>query len=67
MTPAMMRVTLKATEALLLLMPSADRLSRHQCTSLDASIAANAPTTRNTASTSDSTVGVSATALRKAT
>lgn len=67
MIPAMTSVVLNAIEELLLLMPSAERLSRHQCTSLEASMLANAPTTRNTASTRESTIGVRATALRNET
>ena len=65
--PDRMRVMLKAGAARFVVCPSADRLFCHHCGSLEVSMAAKAPTTRNTARSSESDIGVSRTAPWKAT
>jgi hypothetical protein len=60
-TPATMRVPLKAGDEALLDIPSAERLSRHQCGSVASSIAVRAPITRKIARISEIEVGLSAT------
>ncbi len=47
--PDRISVTLNAGAALLVVCPSAERLFCHHCGSLEVSMAAKAPTTRNTA------------------
>lgn len=61
--PDRMRVMLKAGAARFVVCPSADRLFCHHCGSLEVSMAAKAPTTRNTARSSESDIGVSRTAV----
>ena len=65
--PDRISVTLNAGAALLVVCPSAERLFCHHCGSLEVSMAAKAPTTRNTARSSESDIGVSRTAPWKAT
>ena len=65
--PAMMSVRLKASADASSLMPRALRFSFHHCGSLALSIAASAPTTRNAASTSESSIGVRCTDDRNVT
>ena len=57
-TPAMMSVRLNVRAEMSSVMPRALRFALHQCGSLALSMLASVPTTRNAASTTESSIGV---------